>query len=95
MLDIGLVVDIGAKAAEQIDLALVRLQRLQLRHVLVIGADGLGQKQASGQTAAPEVGAETGGNRLARGGERPAVAVQETVQERQRHSGGRAVKQTA
>src|SRR5581483_5664285 len=92
VLEVRIVVDDGAQATEDAYFLLVRLQRGKLLCCLVIGADRLGDKELLGKPATPEIGSEPRGYPLAGVGQRQAISIQETVEQRQRHGHGTALE---
>ncbi len=79
VLDVGPAVDDGAKAADQVQLALVGLQRLELLLHLIADALLVRHPDGRAEAAAVEVGAEAHRDRLTRRGDGLAVGVEEAV----------------
>src|SRR5581483_2110212 len=92
MLEVWIVIDHGAQATEDAYLFLVRLQGGELLCRLVIGAQRLRHKQFFGKAASPEIGPEARGNPLAGVGQGLTIAVQEAIEQRQRHCHGAALE---
>src|SRR5476649_3055154 len=95
MLEIRIVVDQYAQAAEHVQLLFVGLQRLQLARHVVVEPRRLGHPQRLSQAKTIEEGVEAGGDALSRRGQRLALAVQEAVEEGQGHGGGGAAEHAA